>query len=284
MATGPGDELTAAGRGYLRASHTDREQVIGTLKAAFVQGRLAKDEFDLRVSLAFVSRTHADLAVVTADLPAGLAAAQPPQPAGEQGTAPVLRPGRVLTVATVLYAGAWPVAFILPRDSESVFALLLLATLVYYFVLLISVGEMVISRIEKRSARQLPQGPAPRAGGQAPPRCHELARAGRFRRPVTGIPPKQRKGVSPAPSLPGSRSLRRWRARRLLAGQRPAITRTAKARDASQEHHFAGRRHEKYCVNRVVAAAPRQGRSRTCYPPSTPPNRLIWTRWSLITY
>jgi hypothetical protein len=50
---GPGNNETAAAaagrRGGLRASHADREQVIGTLKAAFVQGMLAKDEFDLRV-------------------------------------------------------------------------------------------------------------------------------------------------------------------------------------------------------------------------------------------
>ena len=31
-----------AGRGRLRASHADREQVIGTLKAAFVQGLLVR--------------------------------------------------------------------------------------------------------------------------------------------------------------------------------------------------------------------------------------------------
>jgi hypothetical protein len=80
MATGPGEELGAAGRGHLRASHADREQVIGTLKAAFVQGRLDRDEFDLRVSQAFASRTYAELAAVTADLPAGLAAAQLPSP------------------------------------------------------------------------------------------------------------------------------------------------------------------------------------------------------------
>jgi hypothetical protein len=41
--TGPGDEKAAAARGHLRASHADREQVVGTLKAAFVQGRLTKD-------------------------------------------------------------------------------------------------------------------------------------------------------------------------------------------------------------------------------------------------
>src|ERR1700745_2015205 len=82
---GPGDEIAAGagGRGHLRASHADREQVIGALKAAYVQGMLAKDEFDLRVGRSFASQTYADLAAVTADLPAGLAAAQPPEPAGE---------------------------------------------------------------------------------------------------------------------------------------------------------------------------------------------------------
>ena len=47
---GPGDEIApgAGGHGHLRASRADREQVIGALKAAFVQGRLAKDEFELR--------------------------------------------------------------------------------------------------------------------------------------------------------------------------------------------------------------------------------------------
>jgi hypothetical protein len=61
----------------LRASHADREHVIGTLQAAFVQGRLGRDEFDLRVGQALASRTYADLAALTADLPAGLIAAEP---------------------------------------------------------------------------------------------------------------------------------------------------------------------------------------------------------------
>ena len=75
--TGPGDERTArpAGRGRLRASHADREQVIEVLKAAFVQDRLTKDEFDARVGQAFASRTYADLTALTADLPAGSATA-----------------------------------------------------------------------------------------------------------------------------------------------------------------------------------------------------------------
>ena len=79
---GPGDEM-AAGRGHLRASNADREQVISLLKPAFVQGRLTKDEFDLRVGRALLSRTCAELAALTADIPADLVGVQPLQPARE---------------------------------------------------------------------------------------------------------------------------------------------------------------------------------------------------------
>ena len=79
----PRDQMPAAvGRGHLRACHADREQVIGVLKAAFVQGRLGTDELNARVGQALAARTYAALATLTADLPAGLAAAEPPyQPA-----------------------------------------------------------------------------------------------------------------------------------------------------------------------------------------------------------
>ena len=75
----PRDQMPAAvGRGHLRACHADREQVIGVLKAAFVQGRLGKHELNARVGQALAARTYADLATLSADLPAGLAAAEPP--------------------------------------------------------------------------------------------------------------------------------------------------------------------------------------------------------------
>ena len=91
---GPGDEIAAGagGRGHLRASHADREHVIGILKAAFVKGRLAKDEFDLRVGQTLASRTYAELGAVTADLPAGLAAAKPGRRA-QASRPPRWRPG-----------------------------------------------------------------------------------------------------------------------------------------------------------------------------------------------
>ena len=68
--------------------------MIDVLKAAFVQGRLAKDEFDLRVGQVLASRTYADLAVLTADIPAGLAGATPPEPAREPDDQKALGPGR----------------------------------------------------------------------------------------------------------------------------------------------------------------------------------------------
>ena len=71
--TGPPDERAAAA-GSLRASHVDREQAISALKAAFVQGRLTSDEFDARVGQALASRTRAELAAITADIPVGAAA------------------------------------------------------------------------------------------------------------------------------------------------------------------------------------------------------------------
>jgi hypothetical protein len=76
----PGTQMAAGagGHGRLRASHADREQVIDLLKTAFVQGRLAKDEFDARVGQAFASRTYAELSAVTADIPAAPVAAAPP--------------------------------------------------------------------------------------------------------------------------------------------------------------------------------------------------------------
>ena len=62
MSSEPEDQMAvpAAGRSRLRASHADREHVIDRLKVAFVQGRIAKDEFDARVGQAFASRTYAE--------------------------------------------------------------------------------------------------------------------------------------------------------------------------------------------------------------------------------
>jgi capsular polysaccharide biosynthesis protein len=87
VTAGPGDWMPAGpvGRGRLRVSHLDREFVVEVLKAAFVQGRLSKDEFDLRVGQSLAARTLTVLAALIADLPAGLVTArQRPMPARAQ--------------------------------------------------------------------------------------------------------------------------------------------------------------------------------------------------------
>jgi hypothetical protein len=91
--------------GRVRASHADRDQVVALLKAAFVQGRLTKDELEDRVGQTFASRTYAELAVITADIPAGLVAAELRRGgsrAPQQGDAW----GAGLVIAAVLLVGA----------------------------------------------------------------------------------------------------------------------------------------------------------------------------------
>ena len=164
MTTGPGDEkAAAAARGHLRASHADREQVIGTLKVAFVQGRLIKDELDLRVGQAFAARTYADLAALTADLPAGLAAARPPR---QPATPPARRPvKKVLTWGACWFiTPAILVAGLLP-DNHDAGAVALPLALVYFMAWMTAGFVVIDSWHQQRSRGQLPPRPAQR--GQA---------------------------------------------------------------------------------------------------------------------
>ncbi len=165
MVAGPEDGLATASRGRLRVSHADREQVIGIVKAAFVRGTLGKDEFDLRVGQAFASRTYAELAAVTAALPAEPAVTPPPAPARPsaparaEGDQPVLRPGPVIVAATVFCASVWGFTFLPPwpanSEGDPPHALILVffaANLIYLVVLVIALGFMLAERSEKRSA------------------------------------------------------------------------------------------------------------------------------------
>ncbi len=207
----------AGGRGHLRASHDDREQVIDTLKAAFVQGMLAKDEFDLRVDQALASRTGAELAALMADIPAGLITAKPPAPARAQGEQPVLRPGPVITAATAVYAGVWAYElFLSPHGGDNHLAPLLIfdGFFVYLTILAICVGRMAALRREKRSSGRSPRRPAAGGGGQASPRLpsagpggqlppaghghQHTAEAGRKHRPRPPSPIRGREGAGGA--------------------------------------------------------------------------------------
>jgi Domain of unknown function (DUF1707) len=164
LMAGPGDEI-AAGRGRLRASHADREQVISILKAAFVQGMLAKDEFDLRVGQAFASRTYADLAALTTDItPARLTRARPPEPARESVNKKK-KAVAALSCATLAIVGM--LAALPPIPDGSPFAV---PVLMVFCVLCMAVSTgwllLLHAWIDERAGRQSAHGLPPGAGGQ----------------------------------------------------------------------------------------------------------------------
>ena len=146
----------AGGHGRLRASPAHREQVIDVLKIAFVQGRLDRDEFDLRVGRALASRTYADLAVLTADIPVRLPRALPPEPARES----VSKKGVAATAcATAAWIGIWPVMMLRPPWPPFVLPVALV-----WFVLAMAVpaGWLLLLHdwLGKRADRQSAQGAA----------------------------------------------------------------------------------------------------------------------------
>jgi hypothetical protein len=63
--------MPPTGPGQLRSSNADRERAADVLKAAFAEGRLDQDEYSERVGQVHASRTYAELAALTADLPVG---------------------------------------------------------------------------------------------------------------------------------------------------------------------------------------------------------------------
>lgn len=71
MAAEPGAQLPLPDFGQMRTAAADRERAIDVLKAAFAEGRLDMDEYTDRVGQAHTSKTYAELAALTADLPVG---------------------------------------------------------------------------------------------------------------------------------------------------------------------------------------------------------------------
>jgi hypothetical protein len=68
--------------------------VIDNLKAADACGLVTKDEFDARIARTLASRGYAELSVVLADIPVGLAAAPPPLSPAQSSHQPMLGSGR----------------------------------------------------------------------------------------------------------------------------------------------------------------------------------------------
>jgi len=177
-----GSQDPAAGGDRLRAGHADREQVIEVLKAAFTQGRLSREELDARTGQALAARTYAELAALTADVPAagisaGLAAASPARPpapvrhrrplvraaAGSGGCAVVAF--AALRIFDVIETEPWTTPG--PTPHHSLLLVLLVVAVAAVVVALFILGYGAGSSIEmRRSRRQLPLRPEP--GGHAP--------------------------------------------------------------------------------------------------------------------
>ncbi len=160
----------SADDGHFLASDADREQVIDTLKTAFVQGRLTKDELDARAGQAFTSRTYAELATVTADIPAGT----PPvrKPAGPRVARQVV--ARLGTAAGFSAATIAMGALAHNRDVTALGAMLMfLVVWTAVAVAMAAVGNVVDSRLKnRRPSEQLPPGPGPGPGSRGPAPDH----------------------------------------------------------------------------------------------------------------
>jgi hypothetical protein len=191
--TGP-EEGAAAGR--LRASHADREHAIDTLKIAFADGRLDKDELDARVGQALGARTCAELTTVTTGIPAAAVTVPPRRPAQPPVNKETVKWGLVTAGAllppamfvTALYGVQW-LAF-------PAFPLL--------FIELIVAIIVAITLTKKRADRS--RG----SRGQLPPRPGQATRA---------VEAGRNGGTGPEPAPPGTgtqnhASLRAGRARR----------------------------------------------------------------------
>ena len=139
----------------LRASRADREQAIDTLKAAYVQGRLTKDELDERVGRALVPLTYAELAALTGDLPDGLTAVRRPRGAGQGMTRLQESNAAKAGVFAALVAGVVVVAAI-GNGSNPLHVLAAVLLLSPVWMLALAGLLLLHSRLEKHAARRLP--------------------------------------------------------------------------------------------------------------------------------
>jgi hypothetical protein len=164
-------------RGSLRASHADREHVIETLKVAFVQGRLTKDEFDTRVAQTLAARTYADLSMLTVDIPAGLTGLLAPFtdlparlagfPAGQVQARPPVQPARRRTSSAASAGLSVTVALVVlvgltAQAGEAGFYMCVAFCLL---VLPVARAQFLYSREQSRSGGQSPPGGDTRQAG-----------------------------------------------------------------------------------------------------------------------
>jgi len=131
--------------------------VIDVLKAAFVQGRLTRDELDVRVGQTLTSRIHADLTALTADLPAGLVPRRPARvPAARRPARPTVsiaaKLGACLAVGPAVLVGAY-------FTSNDLLAKWLFVFVIVYYLALMVAGVVLLDSWHRKhpGGQPLPQ-------------------------------------------------------------------------------------------------------------------------------
>ncbi len=156
--------MTEAGGGHFLASRADRERVIDVLKAAFTQGRLTQDELEARVAQALGSRTYGELAVATADIPAGPAG---PAAAWRPGSPDRTRANLIPVLWAVGGFAALPVLLIalsIPGNSEGLAETGLFLFLIDFVVAILAGLTAIGTAVDKRMKNRRPGGQLPRPG------------------------------------------------------------------------------------------------------------------------
>ena len=163
MTLGQGRGAAASARsGHLRASHADREHVIDVLKDAFAQGRLTRDELDVRVGRTLASRTYADLTTLTADLPAGQVPLRGPAraPAVRGPARPTVsiaaKLGACLAIGPAVLVGAY-------FTSDDLLAKWLFVFVIVYYLALMVAGVVLFDSWHQKHSGEQPPAP-PRHG------------------------------------------------------------------------------------------------------------------------
>lgn len=130
------------------------------LKVAFIEGRLSKDELDARVGTTLAAQTYAELAALTADLPAGLIAAQRPRkPVRARARPPV---GKVVAGAALIVPPPAMVAVTFLTGSDFLVGPTALVVVFFFMAWIVAGAQMFASWHGNRSRRgQLPPRPAP---------------------------------------------------------------------------------------------------------------------------
>ncbi len=194
---GPGDAISAG---------ADREQAIATLKAAFVEGRLTKDEFDLRVGQ--VLAIYAELDALTADIPAEPAVPRPSEPAPAPDSGKLIRRGSAMGAGMILLID---VVFVIPRAPVfGVIGGIVLSAVMA--VLLTGVLTLLAWVIDRHSAQE----PPPDTGGAASGRPGPAETVGLLTE-ISDDPPYTVEAARRHPSRPRM-TLPRPRARRRARG------------------------------------------------------------------